>query len=54
MTAVARPYVAGATQTNFVIEFGNIIEVEGVVTSFEFKTQTNLLNYIDFYSFKNY
>jgi len=42
MTAIARPYVAGATQTNFVIEFGKINEVEGVVTSFQNGTQTNL------------
>ena len=42
MTAIARPYVAGASQTNFVIEFGNIIEVDGVVTSFQSKTQSNL------------
>ena len=42
MTAVARPYVAGATQTNFVIEFGNITEVDGAVTSYQSKTQTNL------------
>lgn len=42
MTAIARPYVAGATQTNFVIEFGKINEVEGVVTSFQSGTQTNL------------
>lgn len=43
MTAIARPYVAGATQTNFVIEFGNITEVDDVVTSFQSKTQTNLI-----------
>jgi len=27
MTAIARPYVAGATQTNFALEFGTITEV---------------------------
>jgi hypothetical protein len=42
MTAIARPYVAGATQTNFALEFGTITEVEGVVTSFQTRTQTNL------------
>ena len=42
MTAIARPYVAGASQTNFVIEFGAIIEEDGVVTSFNSRTQTNL------------
>jgi len=42
MTAIARPYAAGATQTRFVIEFGEITEVNGVVTSFNSKTQTNL------------
>lgn len=43
MTAIARPYVAGATQTNFVIEFGTITEVDGVVTSFQSRTQSNLI-----------
>ena len=42
MTAIARPYVAGATQTNFALEFGTITEVEGVVTSFQSRTQSNL------------
>jgi hypothetical protein len=42
MTAIARPYVAGATQTNFALEFGTITEVEGVVTSFQTRTQSNL------------
>jgi hypothetical protein len=42
MTAIARPYVAGATQTNFVLEFGTITEVEGVVKSFNPRTQSNL------------
>jgi hypothetical protein len=42
MTAIARPYVAGASQTNFVIEFGIIVEEEGVVTSFQPKSQTNI------------
>jgi hypothetical protein len=42
MTAIARPYVAGATKTNFVIEFGNITEVDDSVTSFQSRTQTNL------------
>jgi hypothetical protein len=42
MTAIARPYSAGATKTNFVIEFGNITENEDIVTSFQSKTQTRL------------
>ena len=42
MTAIARPYVAGATQTTFVVEFGSITEEDGVVTSFQSRTQTNL------------
>lgn len=43
MTAIARPYVAGAAQTNFVIEFGTITEEDGVVTSFQSKSQTNVV-----------
>lgn len=42
MTAIARPYVAGATQTTFALEFGTITEVDGVATSFQSKTQSNL------------
>jgi hypothetical protein len=42
MTAIARPYVAGGSQTNFVVEFGTITEVEGIVTSFTTRTQTNI------------
>lgn len=42
MGVIARPYVAGATQTNFALEFGTITEDEGVVTSFQTKTQFNL------------
>ena len=42
MTAIARPYVAGATQTNFALEFGTITEVDGVVTSFQSRTQSNI------------
>jgi hypothetical protein len=42
MTAIARPYVAGATQTNFAIEFGNVTKVDGVATSFQSQTQSNL------------
>ena len=42
MTAIARPYVAGGSQTNFVVEFGTITEVEGIVTSFTPRTQTNI------------
>jgi len=42
MTAIARPYVAGATQTNFALEFGTITEVDGIATSFQSRTQSNL------------
>ena len=42
MTAIARPYVAGATQTNFAIEFGTITKVDGVPTSFRAQNQSNL------------
>lgn len=42
MTAIARPYVAGGSQTNFIVEFGTITEVDGVATSFMTRTQTNL------------
>jgi hypothetical protein len=42
MTAIARPYVAGATQTNFSIEFGAITKVDGVPTSFRAQNQSNL------------
>jgi hypothetical protein len=34
LTALARPYAAGASQTNFEVQFGNaVLNEEGVVTS---------------------
>jgi hypothetical protein len=46
MTAIARPYVAGATQTSFELEFGKINEFTGldnvIVQSFQSIVQTNL------------
>ena len=36
ITAMARPYAAGATQTNFEVIFGNVVKDEaGVIVGFE-------------------
>ena len=43
MTAIARPYVVGSSQTNFALEFGTITEIDGVATSFQSRTQSNLI-----------
>lgn len=46
MTAIARPYVAGATQTSFELEFGTVSEIkeseEVTIQLFKSIVQTNL------------
>ncbi len=46
MTAIARPYIAGATQTTFELDFGKITEStepnDVIVQSFQSIVQTNL------------
>ena len=43
ISVIARPYVAGATNTNFNVNFGTITKDEsGDVTSFDVSSQTNV------------
>lgn len=44
LTALARPYAAGASQTNFEIQFGNsVLNVEGIVTSIQQVSNSQLM-----------
>jgi hypothetical protein len=44
LTALARPYAAGASQTNFEIQFGNaVLNEEGIVTSMQQVSNSSLM-----------
>ena len=44
LTTLARPYAAGASQTNFEIKFGNaVLNEEGIVTSINKVSQSSLV-----------
>ena len=44
LTALARPYAAGASQTNFEVQFGNpVLNEEGIVTSIQQVSNSQLM-----------